>query len=135
MPMFDDPQKELEQLQAKILEQEDWFEKELDSAKRMIGDMSASGKPQSAAAQPKAAPVTSAPTAAAAKTAPVRNYANGYGTQPIRKNVQPLKPEEDYDREELEPKKKGIRGLVILALLETAGILVLGGYWLMYFLG
>lgn len=133
MPMFDDPQKELEQLQAKLLEQEDWFERELDSAKRMIGDMPAPKQPKAAPVQ--AAPVQTVPVSAKLPTpepaAPVRNYANGYGTQPRRK---PVQPHEDYDREELEPKKKSIKGLVILALLETLGILALAGYWLLFLL-
>ncbi len=38
MSVFDDPNKELELLQAQLEEQEEWFRRELDSAKRMIGD-------------------------------------------------------------------------------------------------
>ena len=57
--MFDDPKKELEKLEKQLLADEEWFKKELDSAKRMIGQDP--GKPQRAAAPraaqtPKAAP-------------------------------------------------------------------------------
>ena len=56
--MFDDPNKELAELQAQLEAQEEWFRRELDSAKRMIGQE---------------------PERKAAPAAPVRNYANGYG--------------------------------------------------------
>ena len=128
MPMFDDPQKELEQLQEKLLEQEEWFQRELDSAKRMIGDL-----PEERPARTKNAAAAKAAKKPSAGEAPVRNHANGYGTQPSRKIVQPLQ-QEDYDREELEPRKKSVKGLVILASLETLGILGLIGYWLLVLL-
>ena len=105
--MFDDPNKELAALQAQLEAQEEWFQRELDSAKRMIGQ------------------VPEAPAA------PVRNYANNYGAQPVRKayvpNVPPI--------EEEEPPKKSLRGLVILASLELLGIFAILGYWAWYFLG
>ena len=50
MAVFDDPKKELERIQAQIAEQEDWFEKELDSAKRLIGEAPKAHKPTTAAA-------------------------------------------------------------------------------------
>ena len=34
--MFDDPKKELDTLEKQLMADEDWFQKELDSAKRMI---------------------------------------------------------------------------------------------------
>lgn len=123
MSVFDDPNKELEALQAQLQEQEDWFQRELDSAKRMIGDMPEPRKPQ-ASATPAAS--------VAGDTVPVRNYANGYGTQAPQKR---LKQEENFDRDEFTPKKKGLGGLLILAALETLGILGIAGYWLVYLLG
>ena len=106
--MFDDPNKELAELQAKLEAQEEWFRQELDSAKRLIGQ------------------VPEAPAA------PVRNYANNYGQQPVRKAYVPNVPE---IREEEPPKKKGVRGLLILASLELLGIFAILGYWAWYFLG
>ena len=109
--MFDDPNKELEALQAQLDAQEEWFQRELDSAKRMIGQE---------------------PERKAAPAAPVRNYANNYGNQPIRKAYVPDIPE---IQEEEPPKKKSVRGLVILASLELLGIFAILGYWAWYFLG
>ncbi len=109
--MFDDPNKELADLQAQLEAQEEWFQRELDSAKRMIGQE---------------------PERKAAPAAPVRNYANNYGKQPVRKAYVPDIPE---IQEEEPPKKKGVRGLVILASLELLGIFGILGYWAWYFLG
>ena len=109
--MFDDPKKELAALQAQLEAQEDWFQKELDSAKRMIGQE---------------------PERKAAPAATVRNYANNYGAQPARKPYVPNVPE---IREEEPPKKKSVRGLLILATLELLGIFAILGYWAWYFLG
>ena len=36
--MFDDPKKELQLLEEQLLKEEDWFEKELNEAKALIGD-------------------------------------------------------------------------------------------------
>ena len=106
--MFDDPNKELAALQAQLETQEEWFRKELDSAKRMIGQQ----------------PNTPA--------APARSYANNYGKQPVRKAYVPDIPE---IQEEEPPKKKSVRGLLILASLELLGIFAILGYWAWYFLG
>ena len=114
MAMFDDPKKELEQLQKQLLEEEEWFARELDSAKQMIGDAPAY-KPAKPA--PKKASAPKAPEGAA----PVRNYANGYGA------------DEKKDKGK-KKKKKGIRGLVILAALETLGIVGIVAYWILFLL-
>ena len=108
--MNEDPRKELEQLEMLLTLDEDWFRRELDSAKRMIGE-----NPN----QPAPAPRKNAPAAA-----PVRNYANGYG-QPQSRPA-PVEPPM--------PKGKGIRGLVILASLEVLGILGLAAYWVLVLL-
>ena len=110
MPVFDDPKKELEALQAQIEAQENWFEKELDSAKRMIGEVPDRAKPTSAAA---GVPVRRNPAPA-----------------PVRR---PAVQEIPVIREEM-PEKKGIRGLVILAVLEILGIAGIAAYWLLYLL-
>ena len=122
MPMFDDPKQELEKLQAQLLEQEDWFERELDSAKRMIGDMPA----------PKA-------KAAIQPEAPVRNYANGYGEKQDQPQIRELKlaeeaPQPKPKAKNKKKKEKSNRGLIILALLETLGILGLAAYWVLVLL-
>ena len=109
--MSDNPRKDLEQLEMLLILDEDWFKRELDSAKRMIGQE---------------------PERKAAPAAPVRNYANNYGKQPVRKAYVPDIPE---IQEEEPPKKKGVRGLVILASLELLGIFGILGYWAWYFLG
>jgi len=104
--MFDDPKKELEALEKQLLADEDWFEKELDSAKRMIGQNPQ--KPHRPAARTPQAPK------APAKPAP----------QPRKQPV----------REAPAPKKKGIKGPLILAAVETLGILGLIAYWVLFLL-
>ena len=106
MSVFDDPKQELEALQAQLEAQEDWFQKELDAAKRMIGDAPRAAKPTSAAAG-----------VPGARTAP----------QPKVRREAPAPKKE-------QPKKKGIRGLVILAILELLGIAGIAAYWLLFLL-
>ena len=95
MAMFDDPKKELAKLEAQLLKDEEWFEKELEVAKALIGEETA---PKKGAKKPAAQPQK--------KAAP---------------KVQQEAPA---------PKKKSNKGLVILACLETLGILGIVGYWL-----
>ena len=103
--MFDDPNKELKQLEEKLLAEEtdqaDWFEKELQEAKALIGETSRKPAP--------------------AQNPQIRNYANNYG-----KNTGNSK------KNEKKVKQKGIKGLVVLAILETLGIVGLVAYWLMF---
>ena len=121
--MNEDSKKELELLEQQLLDNEEWFLRELDSAKRMIGQM-----PESAAQQP-AAPRASA--AATAQPMPgIRNYANGYG----QSAPQPRIPEIQAEEETPIPKKKSVKGLLILAGLEIAGILALAAYWVLVLL-
>ena len=67
---------------------------------------------------------------------PIRNHANGYGTRP--RNYAMYDNREVYDEEldddavlyaEEPRKKKGIGGLVLLALLEVLGILAVLWWW------
>jgi len=117
MPMFDDPKKELEKLQEQLLQDEDWFARELDSAKSMLGDL-----PR----QKPAAPVQR--TVAAEK---VRSQ-----TTPAPAPRKSSKPSvaEVTAREPVEEKKKSNKGLIILALLETLGIAALAAYWVLFLL-
>ena len=118
MPMFDDPKKELEQLQEQLLKDEDWFTRELDSAKAMIGDQAVPKKRKTAASSA----VQAANTQKIPQPDPrIRNYANGYGTT-------------DPARDEAELPKKSNKGLIILALLETLGIVAIAAYWLIFLL-
>ena len=109
---MNDPKKELEALQAHLEAQEDWFQKELDSAKRMIGQ------------QPDAPAAPAAPVAA-----PVRNYANNYGEKTIQFDI----PGQAAVSEAPVP-RKGIGRLVIIALLELAGIAGIAAYWILVLL-
>ena len=109
---MNDPKKELEALQAHLEAQEDWFQKELDSAKRMIGQ------------QPDAPAAPAAPVAA-----PVRNYANNYGEKTIQFDI----PGQTAVSEAPVP-RKGIGRLVIIALLELAGIAGIAAYWILVLL-
>ena len=108
--MFDNPKKELENLQEKLLQDEDWFEKELDSAKRMIGQ------------QPEKKPAAPAPKKEI-KEMPVHNAAKGMEDTRIWTR------ELNFQEEEPQPKEKGFKGLLILAALETLGIALVGAYW------
>ncbi len=112
--MFDDPRKELEQLQEKLLQDEDWFEKELDSAKRMIGQ-----QPEKRRAAAPAVPQKKVKTEARASMDDTRVWTR----------------EMTLDEEEFQPEKeKGVKGLLILASLETLGILAVAAYWALFLL-
>ena len=107
MSVFDDPKKELEQLQKQLLQDEAWFEKELDAAHRLLGDEVVLKNPAGAQA---GVPGRRARTQAAVHAAP----------RPVP--VQQV------------PKTKGIRGLVVLAVLETLGIVAVAAYWVLVLL-
>ncbi len=114
--MFDDPKRELKRLETELLQEEDgdWLDRELAQAHALLGD-----EPQEPELDYREF----------TGTAPVRNYANGYGAQ-----VPEMYDEEDslYADEEPAPlpRQKGIQGLVLLALLELAGIAGIVLYWL-----
>ena len=108
--MTEDTKMELDKLQRQLAEDEEWFRRELDSAKRMIGQM-----PETPA--PKAAPVR-------------RNDANGRGRAAAQPRIQNPVVQEEPPM----PKQKGIKGLVILATLEILGILGLGAFWVLVLL-
>ncbi len=100
--MFDDPQKELKRLESQLLKDsgEDWLDKELDQIRAILGD------------EPQEAPQP-----------PVRNFANGYLEDYSREIYA------DEEAEPAPPRHRGIKGLVILALLEMAGIAGIIFYW------
>jgi hypothetical protein len=104
--MTEDTKMELDKLQRQLAEDEEWFRRELDSAKRMIGQMPAN---------------TAAPRRE--KTAPCK-------TPAAQSRIQnPVMQEEPTM-----PKQKGIKGLLILATLEILGILGLGAFWVLVLL-
>ena len=122
--MFDDPKEELKKLEQQLLadeekqpqktEEDDWFEKELQEVKTLIGE------PR----RPATAQSGQVPNH-------VRNYANNYG-----KSVRGSGPvdfsKSTFKDEVLEkPKNTSIKVLTIIAILETLGILGLAAYWLL----
>ena len=110
--MFDDPKKDLEYLQEQLLREEEWFQRELESAKVMIGDA-----PRKNTKKPQPQRTNPAPKA------PVRNYANGYGEKTPA-----------ADKRETAKPRKGIGGLVALAVVETLGIVGVVAYWMLVLL-
>jgi hypothetical protein len=107
------------ELEKQIQADEEWFRRELDTAKMMIGDMPVNKmktKNQSYPADPE-----------------IRNYANGYG-QKVTHDTTRLGNLMNYDGEEFEPRRKGVRGLIILATLEILGILGVVAYWMLVLL-
>ena len=103
--MFDDPQKNLGQLQKELLDKEDankWLDDELAETRRLLdGDETAF-----AVSEPET----------------VRNFANGYGVDDYEDEIEET-PENELSH------KRTIRNLVVVALIELAGILGVLGYW------
>ena len=99
--MFDDPKKELDALEKQLLADEDWFKKELDAAKRMIGS------------DPKASQRTTAARSVQAAKAPAKK---------------------DTAKNAPAPRKKGVKKLLILLLVEILGISALAAYWWLFLL-
>lgn len=116
--MFDDPKKELERMEKKLLaaEDDDWLEKQLAEARMLIGDDVAAPKKRKHSSEGDI----------------YRNYANGYGAgTPKREKVLYA---DEYEEEEDYPQEKGVRGLILLACLETLGIVAILAYWLVHLL-
>ncbi len=116
--MNEDSQKELELLQEQFLKNDEWFEQELESAKRMIGQMPE--KPRTTAHDNK--PVSSA----APKAVPVYNTTVG-----------PSREELVFDNsqtEEAPMPRKGTGRLWALIGLEVLGIAGVAAYWLLFIL-
>lgn len=100
MAMFDNPKKELADLEAQLLKEEEWFATELEQAKALIGEEPVK---KTKASKPKT------------EDAPKKKSSG-------KKKV----------KEEEKPKSN--RGLVILAILETLGIVGIIAYWVMFLL-
>ena len=109
MAMFDNPKKELAELEAQLLKEEEWFEKELAQAKALIGDEPVK-KPKTKTASNKTAPAKKSTPAA----------------QKVRESKKPVMEEEK--------KPKSNKGLITLAILETLGIVGVVAYWMLFLL-
>ena len=130
MAMFDDPKKELKKLEEQLLKEEEWFESELEMAKALIGDAEEPAPRKAAPAQSGAGQQTQVFRAPETE-APVRKSA---AAEKVRRNaVTDVNLDEDGN-EDYAPKQKSNRGLVILAVLETLGIVGIVAYWLMFLL-
>ena len=128
MAMFDDPKKELKKLEEQLLKEEEWLERELAAARELIGD------------QP-VKKVKKTPTAK--KTVENKEDAPVRGSEETRKKAEKvvMSASGDYDLDKKKAKKKkkkkagkSNRGLVILAILETLGIVGIIAYWMIMIL-
>ena len=107
--MFDNPKEELAKLEKQLLKDEEWFQRELDSAKRMIGQV-----PE------KTQRPTGPRTPQQAKTAP--------------KAAAIQEPAKQTGKKKSKKKAKSNKGLITLAVVETLGILGLAAYWVLVLL-
>ena len=140
MAMFDDPKKELQKLEAQLLKEEEWFENELEAAKALLGDQEA---PKTAQQPPKKpvqparnsmqeTQVFRAPGPGPTPTGtPARKLS---AAEKVRKNAVTDVNLDEYSEDIYSPKRKKNRFLVILAVLETLGIVGVVAYWLMFLL-
>ena len=121
--MFDDPQSELKRLEQQLLKEEgSWLDRELEEAHQLLGDKDYYREPERDLENTQVF---------RRDQMPVRNYANNYGRGVNYHHSMIYDFEEEYrDQQEPEKKPSGNRGLKILALVETAAILAIIGYWL-----
>ena len=123
--MFDDPKKELRELEDQLLAAEENKEESgLDDAEfeRLYDEILEEFGPKKSAPE----------TPRVSEEAPIRNFANGYGvvrSQPIGTDGDELLPDD-----EPVPTEKGSKGLVFLAILESLAIAGLAVYWTLSFL-
>lgn len=116
MAMFDDPNKELKKLEDQLLKDEQWLDRELAAARALIGEETPKKK----------------------KAPPVRGSADTQ--QKAARVVIPNTGDYDLDEKKVKKskkkgkKKKSNRPLVILAVLETLGIVGVVVYWLIMLL-
>ena len=120
--MFDDPKKELQELEDQLLAAEENQEPSaLDDAEfeRLYDEILAEFGPKKSSGE-----------AVPAETeAPIRNFANGYGGV-VRTPPLPVGDELLSDDESV-PSEKGSKGLIFLAILECAAIAGLAAFWIM----
>ena len=121
--MFDNPKKELEKLEQQLLDDEEWFQQELESAKRMIGQAPEKAKRPTGPHHPQVSG-TGAKAAPAAKSAPTS------GKEPVRQSGKKKTGKKKSGKKA----KKSNKGLITLAIVEALGILGLAAYWLLVLL-
>ena len=124
MAMFDDPKKELKKLEEQLLQDEEWLERELSAARSLIGDEPARMPRKNTASTGSMEQTRVYPKSGS----DVRGSADMQNK--AKKVVVPRT--DDYDLDEV-PRKKN-RGLVILAIIETLGIVAVVAYWLKFLL-
>ena len=137
MAIFDDPKKELKKLEQQLLQDEEWFDKELEAAKKLSGYAPARQKTsrpaQSGGRTAQGArtqrPLDQTQVYRTGGAPQVRNAANNYGQSAGRAQKPVRKPEP-----EMEPEEKGVKGLVVCAVVETLGIVGLVAYWVLMIL-
>lgn len=106
--MFDDPKKELEQLEKQLLREEDgeWLENQLAQARALLDNNGSHSTPSARS-----------------------------GRAPASRSNAQIYDYDDPDPYEQElPKKKGIGCLVLIALAETLAIAAILAYWFTKFL-
>lgn len=127
--MFDDPKEELRRLESRLLEEEEREEPEetdsgedwLAEAHRLLGEDAGADDEEA----PGSIRVHGEPA--------VRNFANGYGR--VRNTDRADLDMEEYSDQIYDaPREKGLRGLIILACLETLGIVAVMAYWFLVLL-
>ncbi len=122
--MFDNPKKELEQLENRLLAAEadgQWLDEELADAHRLLGDIDYEQQPRQD---------LDATQVFRSAGAPVRNYANGYGRGVNYEEQYDYDDGEDFQQYNELSQKRGIRNLVILAVAESLAIVGIIAYWL-----
>ena len=131
--MFDDPKKELRRLQDELLAaeaEEEWVDDDLEGIEELLEDYGEEAEESYEAYFEE----NYEDEYEEFRRPPVyRNYANGYG----RRGAEPEEDDEDaalytdvFTEKPAKPKEKGVRGLVILACLETLAILAVVGWWI-----
>ena len=122
--MFDDPKKELRELEDQLLAAEEEHKTaELDEQEfqELYNEI-----------LEEFGPKTQSGDAAPVPEPPIRNFANGYGgvvrTPPLPAGDEILADDESV------PSEKGSKGLVLLACLETLAVAALAVYWALNYL-
>ena len=120
--MFDNPKKELQELEGQLLAAENAEENQDNFEEIYNGILEEYGPREN----PGSASVST-------DDPPIRNFANGYG-RAVQNQPLGTDGDEILDDAAPAPAQKGVRGLVVLACLECLGIAAIAVYWVMNFL-
>lgn len=130
MPMFDDPKKELRRLQAELLAEEEPAD-DLDDIGELLEGYEEEGYEDCFEEDYEEE------YGQFQRPSEYRNFANGYGqamTEALmaeEADADRVLYRDDY-RKAKRKRRKGVRGLIVLAILEMAAIVLLVGWWLMW---